>query len=177
MRGAVHRLKFSGWRRVAEPLGEAMASAWRVDPVAGGAEAEVVTWVPLSRRRLAERGFDQARLLARSAGRRLELPVTRLLVRTSDVGPQARRGREERLAAMLGRFRAVGTPPERVLLVDDVLTTGATAAACAEALLAAGAGRVDLLTAARALAPRGSTDILLDGLTSGSVVARGIALR
>ena len=177
VRAAVHRLKFSGWRRVAEPLGEAMAAAWHADPSVAPADADVMTWVPLSRRRLAARGFDQARLLARSTGRSLELPVARLLVRTSDAGPQARRGREERFAAMLGRFRAVETPPSRVLLVDDVLTTGATAAACAEALVAAGARRVHLLTAARALAIGGTTDILLDGLTSGSVVARGNVLR
>ena len=138
---------------------------------------DAVTWVPLSRRRLAERGFDQARLLAGIAGRGLGLPVTGLLTRTSDAGPQARRGREERLAAMLGRFRVRGSPPPRVLLVDDVLTTGATAAACAEALVSAGSARVDLLTAARAFSGRVGVDILDGGLTSGSVVARGIAPR
>ena len=58
-RHAVHRLKYAGWRPVAAALGGAMVSAW---PPA--ADIEVVTWVPLSRRRAAERGFDQARALA-----------------------------------------------------------------------------------------------------------------
>ena len=166
VRSAVHRLKFSGWRRVAEPLGWEMASAWQIG-TSGDGSVDAVTWVPLSRRRLAERGFDQARLLAEIVGRRLDVPVVGLLRRTSDAGPQARRGRHERLAAMRGRFRVEGSPPPHLLLVDDVLTTGATAAACAEALVSAGSARVDLLTAARALSGGGGVDILTAGSHPG----------
>jgi predicted amidophosphoribosyltransferase len=116
------------------------------------ARPEVVTWVPLSGRRLAERGFDQAAALARMVARLLDLPVRGLLVRSSDTSPQARRGGSERRVAMVGAFRAVGRPPPaRVLLVDDVLTTGATAGACARSLLEAGARSIHLLTAARAV--------------------------
>jgi competence protein ComFC len=176
VRAAVHRLKFSGWRRVAEPLGSAMASTWRAG-VPDGSTVDAVSWVPLSRRRLAERGFDQARLLAEIVGRCLAVPATGFLRRTSDAGPQARRGREERLAAMLGRFRVRGSPPPRVLLVDDVLTTGATAAACAEALVAAGSARVDLLTAARALSRGAGADILTAGSHPGLWLPGGIAPR
>ncbi len=120
-----------------------MAASWELP-------AQAVTWVPLSRRRRASRGFDQAQALARVVGRRLDVPLVPLLRRVSDAGPQARRSGEQRRLAMRGRFTALGTPPGRVLLVDDVLTTGATAAACAEALLASGAREVSVLTAARA---------------------------
>ncbi len=142
-RAAIHRLKFAGWRPVAEALGAAMAEAWDL-------EADVLTWVPLSRRRRAARGFDQAQALGRVVARRVELPIVGLLRRSRDAGTQARRGGRERRLAMHGAFEARAEVPERVLLVDDVLTTGATAGACAEALLAAGARRVLLLTAARA---------------------------
>jgi predicted amidophosphoribosyltransferase len=156
VRSAVHRLKFSGWRPVAEALGEAMARAWaETEPDGPEVPLEVVTWVPLSRRRAAERGFDQARALALVVGRRLGLPVVPLLAREGDDrSTQARRDRAGRLAAMQGRFRARTPPPGAVLLVDDVLTTGATASACAAALERGGARHVSLLTAARALTPR-----------------------
>ncbi|MFL5798776.1 MAG: double zinc ribbon domain-containing protein [Actinomycetota bacterium] len=145
-RSALYRLKFSGWRAVADALGAAMAA---VDD--SGAVA--VTWVPLGRRRRAERGYDQARALARAVGSRLGLPVLPLLRRVADTDPQARRTARERRLAMRGAFEAVARPPPGpLLLVDDVLTTGATAAECAGVLRAAGARSVALLTAARAVA-------------------------
>jgi predicted amidophosphoribosyltransferase len=117
------------------------------------AGADVVTWVPLTRRRKAERGFDQAKVLAAALGRELDLPVHRLLRRVVASGPQAKRDAASRRSAMRGSFvvdrRA--EMPDHVLLVDDVLTTGATAAACAEELLAHGASVVSLVVAARAL--------------------------
>jgi predicted amidophosphoribosyltransferase len=143
-RSAVHRLKYSGWRPVAEALGAAIAEVCDL-------EADALTWVPLSRRRRAGRGFDQALALARVVGRCLDLPVVPLLRRAVDAGPQARRGGADRRRAMQGAFAAVGRSPARILLVDDVLTTGATAGACAEALLDAGADAVGVLTAARAV--------------------------
>jgi len=171
VRRAVHRLKFSGWRGVADALGEAMALAWRQETAGSG--IDVVTWVPLSRERAARRGFDQARALALVVGARLDLPTAGLLRRAGDPGPQARRGREERQAAMAGRFRARARVGGRVLLVDDVLTTGATAGSCAQALVDGGAERVAVLTAARALSvdPAAYTR---GGLAPGSVVAPGI---
>lgn len=115
--------------------------------------ADAVTWVPLARRRLAERGYDQARALAVAVGARLELPVVRLARRVLATGPQARRTGEERRAAMLGAFQPTRlSAPTSVLLIDDVLTTGATAASCAEAVVRAGAREVTLLAAARAFA-------------------------
>jgi competence protein ComFC len=171
VRRAVHRLKFGGWRAVAEALAEAMARSWSgsVWP------AEAVTWVPLSRERLAVRGYDQARALAREVAPRIGVPARGLLRRVGDPGPQARRGGAARREAMRGVFASDGGISGRVLLVDDVLTTGATAGACADALLAGGASCVGLLTAARAVssARRPGAPILGVGLASGSVVAPG----
>jgi predicted amidophosphoribosyltransferase len=114
--------------------------------------ADVVTWIPLSRRRLAERGFDQAKVLAIGVGKSLGVPVRGLLRRAITTGPQAQRHAAERRSAMRGAFVALDrvAVPAHVLLVDDVLTTGATAAAAAEALREAGAATIHLLAAARA---------------------------
>ena len=114
--------------------------------------ADVVTWVPLARRRRAERGYDQAKAIAVALGHRLELPAVRLLRRPVATGPQTSRTGAERRTAMAGAFAAVRACPARVLLVDDVLTTGATVAACADALLGAGAREVHVAAAARASA-------------------------
>jgi predicted amidophosphoribosyltransferase len=149
VKSSLYRLKFSGWRTVAEALGAAMAEVH-------DAEVDVITWVPLGPKRRANRGYDQALALARAVGGRLQLPVAALLRRVRDTDPQARRTALERRDAMRGAFVAGGArrarPPPRVLLVDDVLTTGATAAECAATLKAAGAASsVALLTAARAI--------------------------
>lgn len=149
-RAAVHRLKFSWWRGVAHALARAMVT---VDP---DDVVDVVTWVPLSRRRLAERGFDQAHLLASAVARERRLACASLLRRAvpGDGGAQARRGGADRRSAMRGAFDIArdATVPARILLIDDVLTTGATAAACAQTLRSAGAEQVHVLTAARAFA-------------------------
>ena len=148
-KAAVHRLKFSGWRGVGEALAAALTAL-------GPPPADVVTWVPLAPRRRAERGFDQARVLARALARELELPAAAFVRRTKATAPQARLTREERTQAMAEAFGCISRrpPPARLLLVDDVLTTGATASACAAALHRGGAREIHLLTACRSFTDR-----------------------
>jgi predicted amidophosphoribosyltransferase len=173
-RSAVHRLKFSGWRDVAAALADAIVACEPIPSV------DVITWVPLARRRLAERGYDQARALASGLGRRSRTPVRRLLRRTVTGGPQAQRRGRERREAMRGAFVATRTAPPQILLVDDVLTTGATAAACAEALAAPRppSDRRPVVPrpggrAGPRVARTGPPCLSSGGPTSGSVVARG----
>jgi ComF family protein len=115
--------------------------------------------VPLSAQRLAERGYDQAWQLARQLGRRLHRPAhARLLERRFDSPQQARLSRRERLVNLRGAFgvaraRRSQVPGRHLALVDDVMTTGATAHAAAAALLEGGASRVDLWVVARTPAP------------------------
>jgi predicted amidophosphoribosyltransferase len=105
--------------------------------------------VPLHPRRLRRRGYDQALLLARALAERTGLPVRACLRRTGSSGAQVGRGRGERLSGPPGSIGVSGEPPLSALLVDDVVTTGGTLAACAEALRAAGARHVAALAYAR----------------------------
>jgi ComF family protein len=167
-RSAIHRLKFAGWRPIAAALAAAMAAA-----AEGVGTEHVVSWVPLSRRRRAHRGFDQAELLARAFASERAVVAVPLLRRVRDTAPQARRRGAERRTALRGSFALARPAPALVLLVDDVMTTGSTAVACAGALVAGGAEEVVLLTAARSVSARLPRRYTRRGLASGSVVARG----
>ncbi len=177
VRGALIRLKFSGWRSVAASLAPWMLRALSQDlpsPRLPPDGRTVVTWVPLARRRKRTRGYDQAEALARAVAGLSGWRLQPLLARVTETAPQARRSRLERKSAMAGAFACPAPSPPWVILVDDVLTSGATAAECARALVAAGAREVGVLTAARSLSgglpARCYTSV---GLRSGSVVARG----
>ena len=151
-RKAVHQLKYQGVTALAPALGRLMA-ARLPQPSA----PMVVAPVPLHRSRLRERGYNQAELLAKEVGRRTGAPLAvRLLSRTQAAPPQAQaKSVDARLAAVRGVFQAA---PEAagaaVLLIDDVCTTGSTLAACADALLRAGASSVAALTFAREPGPQ-----------------------
>jgi ComF family protein len=147
-RQALHHLKYAGERRLAGPLGEAMAARW----ARAGAGGDVLVPVPASPDRVRERGYDQAVLLARVAGRHLGLPAREVLARARSTAAQFDLDRGARGANVAGAFRLVDPAPIRgrwVVLVDDVVTTGSTLVACATVLLDGGAAAVSALTVAR----------------------------
>jgi len=114
-------------------------------------DAAVVTFVPPDGDRSLKRGHHPPERLARELGRAWELPVDGLLRRTREVARQRGLPLEERRANVAGAFAARTRVPPRVVLVDDVYTSGATANAAASALRAGGARRVFVVTFARAL--------------------------
>ena len=129
------------------PLGELLAQAL---PRESGFDAIVP--MPLHWRKRWQRGFNQSELLAREIGRRWNLPVRALVRRKRSTVPQAGLTSAQRRKNVEGAFKAgKGAPLKgmRLLLIDDVLTTGATASACARALKRAGAARVTFLALAR----------------------------
>lgn len=150
VREALHALKYRGERRLAAPLAEALAERWR----RAGRGGDVLTWVPVHPSRRRERGFDQAELLARHMGKILELPAAPLLQRHQRTSAQHALGRSERAANTASAFRATGEAADRyggawVVVVDDILTTGATLAGCADVLLRGGSAAVSAATVAR----------------------------
>jgi ComF family protein len=141
---AIHGLKYRGLAELARPLG-VLFEAVELP------RADLVCPLPLHSQKLRVRGYDQAALLAAEAGRRFRLPVAHLLVRTRATSSQVALGREQRAANLRGAFTAAASVEGlRVCLIDDVLTTGATAAEGARALLRAGAARVEVRTLSRA---------------------------
>lgn len=142
----VRELKFGG--RL--PIAQAMAAHVAADlpPLSPGG---TLVPVPLHAARRRRRGFNQALELAEALAARTGLAVSDCLERVGDARPQVGRGRRERSTAMAGRVRtrAGARVPEAVVIVDDVVTTGATLAACAGALRAAGCRDVTGLAYAR----------------------------
>jgi ComF family protein len=141
-RDLILRLKFARETHPAAALGAILASALAASGFARDADAVVP--MPLSRRRLRERGFNQAERIGAVVAARLGLPlIERLLLRTVHRPPQADLGAAERAGNVRGVFRGGdGAFGRAILLVDDVITTGHTIAEAAGALDAAGARRV-----------------------------------
>ncbi len=149
----VRRLKFGGDRAGASYLATHMAERLRVFVRGAGRRAGLVS-VPLHRRKLRRRGFDQAAVLAELVADELGLVyLPRVLLRSVDTLPQGDprvMSREGNLAGVFELRRPRVVAGKRVVLVDDVITSGATARACAAVLRIAGVREVRLLTAARA---------------------------
>jgi len=143
---AIKRLKFANATHVARTLAPLWAPA-----LAAAAEDAVVVPVPLHWRRRLQRGYDHTWLLALHACAAAKLARPRpLLRRTRHAPPQSTLPAAQRAANVRGAFAARGPVPERIVLVDDVVTTGATLAACASALRAGGAREVIGVALARA---------------------------
>jgi ComF family protein len=145
-RAIVHCLKYRGRKRAA--LDEGRALDWSRFPELHGAQGLVP--VPLHPGRLAERGYNQALWLARGLSESAGLPAIELLKRRRSTRPLWRLGRKERHAAVAGSFVCAGDAAgKRLLLIDDVCTTGATLEDCARTLRRAGAAEVKALTLTR----------------------------
>lgn len=148
LRTAIHQLKYRRRRRVAQPLGELLA------PIAAPhiANIDAIQAIPMHAARLNERGFNQADLIARALGAAIKLPcLARGLVRVRATEQQVHLNAQERRENMRDAFawRNPAPPPARVLLIDDVLTTGATMSACALALREAGCREIYGIALAR----------------------------
>ena len=140
--------KFYGHRSFARSYGRLLArKLWEQN-----VEFDVLTWVPVSLPRLFRRGDDQSKLLAAALGTAQNVTPMKTLVKARHVKPQSRfTDASQRKANILGAYRCVCPEQvrgKRILLVDDVFTTGATSGECARILLAAGAKSVSLAVVA-----------------------------
>ena len=157
MRRAILRLKFQGARFLAVPLGRSLAMKVLVTHPAG---FDYLTWVPVSDKRKRKRGYDQSLLLAKALGEELGMEPKPLLKKVRDnpaqsgLSPEKRRGNVSGVYAPVGEIDLTG---KRVLLIDDVFTTGSTAEECARVLREAGAGAVHCAAVAAAQ-KQGGTD-------------------
>jgi ComF family protein len=146
LREWIHLYKYGRIRTMAKPLIELLVRA-----LPRSESFDAVVPVPLHWRRRWQRRFNQSELLARGIARKWNVPVIRALRRLRHTPTQtglSNSARRKNVAAVFAARRVLSG--QRILLVDDVLTTGSTAAACAGALRRAGASRVTLLTVARA---------------------------
>jgi ComF family protein len=147
LRKLIHLFKYDGVRPLARPFGQSLALALPREQI-----FDAVVPMPLHWWKRWQRGFNQADLLAREISRRWDVPVRRIVTRKRATTPQAGLTNSQRRLNVSGAFRVkrgVRLKGMRLLLVDDVLTTGATASACARALKRAGAAHVSLLALAR----------------------------
>lgn len=148
LRELIHLYKYRRVQMLSQPLADFLAAALPLDE-----RFDAVTPVPLHWRKQWQRGFNQSELLARAIARRRGIPMVRALGRTRFTKTQAGLSNTERRKNVAAAFRyrraSKTLTGRRVLLIDDVMTTGSTAAACARALKQAGAGSVVLATVAR----------------------------
>lgn len=138
----VRRLKYGSAAYLARHLGEFMldtlfATNWTFD---------CFTFVPMFARRQKKRGYNQAELLAKAVAERTTTPCLKILEKTVNTKNQARLDRDARMKNLFGSYTAVVNPPERVVIIDDVMTTGSTLNECARVLKKAGAKVVYTLT-------------------------------
>lgn len=151
VRRSLLKYKFYGRRNYADAYGRLLSmKLLREDRL----QADVITWIPISEKRLKKRGFDQVELLAQKMTQLLQIPAVALLWKRRDNPQQSKIvGQAQRRANVLGAYEAIhreALAGKRVLLLDDILTTGATAGECARILLEAGAKEVHFAAVAAA---------------------------
>jgi len=147
LRGLIHLFKYSGMKPLARPLGAFLERAIPIDQ-----EFDAIVAIPLHWRKRWQRGFNQAELLARQISKRRRVPVVAALRRKRSTAVQATLASAGRRRNVAGAFEIrskAAVKGKRLLLIDDVMTTGATASACASVLKRAGAKSVSLVTLAR----------------------------
>lgn len=140
VRRAILGFKFRGLPQYAAAFGPLLSPA-----VNQWGSVDCITWAPVSALRLAKRGYDQSRLLAEAAGAALGIPVRQLISKRRHTRPQSRLSREKRRENVRGAYVPLKTAiPSggRVVLIDDIVTTGSTLSACCQALYQGGAGEV-----------------------------------
>lgn len=153
MKKLIHKIKFGGDDILAFRLGLRAGIAL----VQKKAIFDVIVPVPVSRARIRKRGFNQALIVAKGVAKKCKKPVVDAIAKVKEAQPQAQLRLEDRLKSPIGCYRIISGMEKRifgkvVLLVDDVLTTGATASECADVLMKAGAKGVFLAVLARDLA-------------------------
>lgn len=154
VRTALHRFKFQRRKKLADALGVLLVEYLSCTPELRMKEIDCIIPVPLHRRRQRQRGYNQVELLAQVIGKYHEVPVASVLERIKDTRPQFDLPRDTRLVNVKGAFKVCNPPAvynKRVLLLDDIYTTGSTVSECSKALKIAGARRVEILTLARAV--------------------------
>lgn len=146
---SIHRFKFRMRQSYAQEYAKLLAEELEALDFP---EPDMISWVPISKKRRSSRGYDQAQLLAKSLSEEVDIPWVRTLHKIVNNPPQSTiRGDAQRRANVLGAYRVADADQikdKKILLLDDVLTTGATAGECARMLLTAGAKEVALVTVA-----------------------------
>ena len=151
LREAVHQLKYEGLRALAQPMAAMLASTWRQ----AGLSASGIVPVPLHSSRQRSRGYNQSTLLARALAAEVGVPaVEGAVIRVRATPPQVGLSARERLANVEGAFQAANClRGMRLIVLDDVCTSGATLVACAQAISQAGGEVVAAMTFTRAEEP------------------------
>lgn len=142
VRESLHRYKFGGVTAYARTYAEFLGKCIDENQIS----CDIITWVPLSKRRLRKRGYDQARLIAEDLAERLGMESSPLLKKRVNTKPQSRTGNMEKRRVNAAGVYVCPDPDavrgKRILLVDDIVTTGVTLSECARVLKAAGAAEV-----------------------------------
>ena len=149
VRLSILRYKFYGRRSYGESYGRLLAMKLQKE---GWDDTDVLTWIPISRQRKRRRGYDQVQVMGTAVARELDMPLTPTLRKIRNTKPQSTMGSAaHRRANILGAYEVIDPDAvrgKRILLLDDIVTTGATASESARTLLTAGAKEVKLATLA-----------------------------